>query len=202
MKKYYLLLLVLFYFSKTDAQFSSWGFCGDCFWGIESGVAFSNISGMEGASAKSGFYIGFNTYHPIDYDKFDIRTGVTYTSAGAKIEGFKNPLVIHSINTPLVLHYRPVSNFQVFGGGEIGINMFGRQPSNVDNPNSLDNFDFMDNFTFLDVGIVLGSGLILFDVVDINLSYTLGVTNISKVESENWKKNMLRLSIGYSFRDW
>ena len=84
----------------------------------------------------------------------------------------------------------------------MGTNLFGKLPSNVDNPNSLDDFEFMDTFTFLDAGILFGGGLILFDSLDINVSYLLGMTNISKVESQDWKKNILRVSVGYSFRDW
>lgn len=204
MKKYYFVLILLIASFKVSGQFGygTFGFCDDCYWSIEAGLGVSTISGLEDASAKEGFYIGFHSFIPIDYDKFDLRSGFSYTSAGANVEGFKNPLVIHSLNFPLAFHYRPVKNFQVFAGGEIGSNLFGKLPSNVENPNSLDDFEFMDTFTFLDAGILFGGGLIFFDSLDINVSYLLGMTNISKIEGEDWKKNILRLSVGYTFRDW
>lgn len=203
MKNYLLVLFLLIAGSKMSAQYGYWGWCGDCYYSIEVGMGVSNISGIESASAKTGFYAGLYSFIPIDYDKFDIRTGMSYTSVGAEIADFKNPLVIHSINFPLTLHYRPTPMFQVFGGGEIGSNLFGRPASNADNPNSVDDdWFFFDSFTMLDAGILVGGGIILFDGLDISASYSLGMTNISKLESQDWKKNIFRLSVAYTFRDW
>lgn len=197
------LLVLAFVFCTTyTSQAQYWGgpwFCFDCYSSIEVGGISSTIFGMEDSSAKLGFYIGFYQYIDIS-DSFAFRSGLSYNNLGAEIEGFDNPLVIHSINFPLSVHYIYKETFQGFVGGELGTNFFGKLPV-YESADSFDHsFEFRDNFTFFDASVFFGVGYIIADNIDINLRYNLGVTNISKNPIQDWKKNWLTLSAAYTFR--
>ncbi|SEP55098.1 outer membrane beta-barrel protein [Flavobacterium urocaniciphilum] len=205
MKKQIFLFLLLLTSSLSKAQFFYGDFCLDCYASIEAGGIYSNISGLENSSGKTGFYFGFYQFFPID-DQFSFRSGLSYNNIGAEVDGFDTPLIIHSINFPLSLHYRLKENYQFFGGGEFGTNLFGKYPQRRDE--YYDSFDnqmaFNENFTFLDVSAFLGVGYIISDNIDFNLKYNLGLTSINKEDifrDNNWKKNWLTLSVGYTFRD-
>lgn len=203
------LIITLFVFigaiTISKSQFYGGGngvLCFDCSSSIEAGAVMSNISGLEGASSKAGFYFGFYQYKYIS-DKFSLRMGTTYSNLGAKVKGAKTPLVIHSINLPISLHYLINENIQTFAGGELGTNFFGKLPEFEGDEYPADMFDFRDNFTLFDGSVFFGAGYIIANSIDINLKYNLGVTNFNKSESSDNKmrKNWLTLSLGYTFRD-
>ena len=199
MKKLLLILtFTLFISYQSYSQFYGY-FCYDCYTSIEVGGISSNISGLENSSAKTGFYIGFFVYNEIS-DSFSLRYGTTYNNIGAEIDGYEEPLVIHSINFPLGLHYIKDYKYQAFVGGELGTNYFGKYPLSNNSDPFYDTFEFSENFTSFDASIYFGVGYIIAEVIDINLKYNLGVTNISKNLEEDLKKNWLTLSVGYSFR--
>lgn len=104
----------------------------------------------------------------------------------------------------MIFHYRISGNFQIFAGGELGVNILGKFPR--DNENLYyykddDIFDFRERINFVDASVALGVGYILWDVIDINFKYNLGVTNVSKIPDTEFKKSWLTLSVGYSFRE-
>ena len=202
MKKLLLTICLLFTTYFTQAQFYGGGvFCSDCYSSIEAGGILSNISGLDGGSSKTGFYFGVYQYRYIS-DSFSFRSGISYNNLGAKVEGFDDPLVIHSINFPLILHYTYDYKFQGFVGGEIGTNFFGKLPAYSSSDSFDHTFEFSENFTLLDASVFIGVGYILIDNIDINLKYNYGVTDINKnPEESDLKKNWLTLSIGYTFRD-
>ncbi|MAN28672.1 MULTISPECIES: porin family protein [Mesonia] len=199
MKKILLSFLLIFCSFFANAQFYG-GFCFDCESSIEAGVVYSNISGLEGASPKAGFYIGFYQFAYLS-DDFALRAGTSYSNIGAEVDGYENPLVIHSIGFPLSLHYQYKYSFQVFAGGELGTNFFGQLPA-YESEDTFDNsFEFSDQFTSFDASIIIGAGKIFFDTIDVNIRYNLGVTNINKdINGPKLKKNWLTLSVGYTFR--
>jgi len=207
MRKLFITALFIFGLLTTSkAQFYHGGgvLCFDCSTSIEAGAILSNVSGMDDASSKIGFYIGFYQYKYIS-DKFSLRMGTSYNNLGAKVKGADKPLIFHSVNLPITLHYLINDNIQVFAGGELGTNFFGELPKFEDNETISDYIDFRDNFTLFDASVVVGVGYIILNSIDINLKYNLGVTNIYKPESTfddfNMKKNWLTLSLGYTFRD-
>lgn len=182
------------------SQFYGNGFlCFDCESSFEAGIISSSLSGRSDTSQKIGFYIGFYQYKYVS-EKVSLRFGTSYNNLGAKIKDFDSPLVFHSINFPLSVHYFPAENYQVFAGGELGTNFFGKLP-NSDSDGFMSDFSLHDNFTLFDASLIFGAGYILAENIDINLKYNLGVTNVSKNEDFNWKKNWLTLSVGYTFRD-
>ncbi|SHI86134.1 Outer membrane protein beta-barrel domain-containing protein [Mesonia phycicola] len=199
MKK--LLLLVAFTCFISISSYSQFygSFCYDCYTSIEVGGISSNISGLDKSSAKTGFYLGFLVYTEIS-DSFAIRTGTTYNSLGAHIEGYDEPLQLHSINFPLGLNYIKDYKYQAFVGGELGTNYFGTDPRLENADSFYDSFEIQDNITLFDASIYFGVGYIIADNIDINLKYNLGVTNISKYPEQNLKKNWLTLSAAYTFR--
>jgi hypothetical protein len=209
MQKLLLLAILLFFTNLSFGQFGGWGnnyngfgtVCEDCYASIEAGIINSTISGLDNSSAKTGFHIGFYQYKNFS-ENFAMRSGITYNNIGAKVDGFDNPFIIHSINTPLSLHYIFKEKFQIFGGGEIGLNFFGDVPSNDGDFN--DDQDLTDILTTADVSVFLGVGYIINNNFDINLRYNLGLTDIyngAVIGFQEWKKNWFTLSVGYTFRD-
>lgn len=203
MKKTLLLLTFLTISTSAFSQWGAWGnFCSDCYTGIEVGMVSSNISGFEGASAKTGFYAGFYQYAYLS-DELSLRYGLSYSNIGSEVDGFDNPFIIHSINTPLSLHYIFKEQFQVFAGGELGTNLFGKFPNN--DGDFVDDFDFNENIAFLDASAFAGVGYILNNTIDFSVRYNFGLTNLYGGDIEgaaDWKKNWLTLSVGYTFRDF
>jgi|SRR5690606_3152486 len=175
-------------------------FCLDCYSSIEVGAISSNISGLEGGSAKTGFYIGMYQFVDLS-DSFALRYGTSYNNIGSKVDGFDDPLVIHSINFPLSLHYIFKEQFQGFVGGELGTNFFGKLPQYESGDSFDHSFEFRDNLTLFDTSIFLGVGYILAENIDFNLKYNFGLTNISLLDDTEWKKNWLTLSVAYTFRE-
>ena len=202
MKK--LLFLTVFTLFSTFYSYSQYmgggGFCIDCYSSIEVGANTSNISGLEGAESKLGFYIGFYQYRYLS-ESFSLRYGASYNNLGAKIKGYDDPIVIHGINFPLSVHYTYQNQFQGFLGGELGTNFFGSLPEYESSDPFDQTFEFQDTFTLFDASIFVGVGYIIAEHIDINLKYNYGVTNISQSPEEDWKKNWLTLSVGYTFRD-
>lgn len=177
----------------------SW--CYDCSTSIEAGVISSSISSLENSSDKTGLYVGLYQYAYLN-DFMSLRTGLSYNNLGAELEGFKDPLIIHSINTPISLHFIFYQKIQVFGGFEIGTNLFGKFPTNENSNNFDQSFDFSDNIKFLDLSALFGVGYIIADHIDINVKYNLGLTDISDNPAlGELKKNWFTLSVGYTFRD-
>src|SRR5690606_4239192 len=200
MKK--LLYSALFFCTSffSHSQYYGGMFCLDCYSSIEIGAISSNISGFEGASAKTGFYFGIYQFADLS-DSFALRYGTSYTNIGSKIKGFDDPLIIHSINFPLSLHYAYQEQFQGFIGGELGTNFFGKLPLSEGGDAFDQSFEFRDKFTLFDVSIFAGVGYILADNIDFNLRYNFGVTNVSLDSEQDWKKNWLTLSVAYTFRE-
>lgn len=204
-----LIILFLFTCSLSFGQFGAWGnnyggfggVCEDCYTSLSIGVISSNINGIDNASSKTGFHFGYYSYADLG-DKIAMRFGLEYNNIGAKVDGFDNPLIIHAVHTPLTLHYRFNEKIQIFGGGSLGLNFFGKWPTN-DGDFQDDDSDLTDFITNLDGSALLGVGYTLGYNIDINLSYNLGLTNIFKspIVGGEWKKNWLTLSAAYTFRN-
>lgn len=199
------MIICLSYSFNSNAQFYGGsfigGWCYDCYTSLEAGVVSSSISGLENSSNKTGLYVGVYQYAYLN-DFMALRSGISYNNLGAELEGFENPLIIHSINTPISLHFIFNQQIQVFGGLEIGTNLFGKFPT-YENSNNFDqSYDFSDNFKFLDLSALFGVGYIIADHIDINVKYNLGLTDISDNPAlGELKKNWFTLSVGYTFRD-
>lgn len=160
MKKPLLLLAFVFCTSFTSHAQFFWGgfspwFCYDCYSSIEVGGISSNISGIENSSANLGFYIGFYQFVDIS-DSFAFRSGLSYNNLGAEVDGFDQPFVIHSINIPLSVHYIHKETFQVFAGGELGTNYFGKLPVYESSDSFDHSFEFHDTFTLFDASVFVG----------------------------------------------
>ncbi|MAZ73663.1 MAG: hypothetical protein CMC70_11020 [Flavobacteriaceae bacterium] len=80
MKKLLLLAITCIVSQQAIAQYYYSGFlCDDCYSSIEVGVVQANISGLEGASSKTGFHFGVYQFRYIS-DAFAIRYGSSYTN--------------------------------------------------------------------------------------------------------------------------
>ena len=201
MKKFLIVSILIIASQQVMSQYYYSGiFCDDCYSSLEVGVVQSNISGLDGASSKSGFHLGIYQFRYIS-ESFAIRYGSSYTNLGANIKGSEEPIVFHSINFPLSVHYDYNNKFQGFLGGELGTNFFGKIPSSEgDTIDQL--FDFRDQFTLFDASVFLGAGYIIIETIDINLKYNIGVTNINTdVSGPDLRKNWLTLSVAYTWRD-
>jgi opacity protein-like surface antigen len=215
MKKSFLTLLFVLSSIFSFSQFHHYGYmniCEECYTSIEVGGISSNISGYPGATSKMGFYFGIFQFRPLgDGEKFALRTGISYNNIGSKVEGFDTPLVIHSINAPLGLHYRINEKVQVFGGGELGTNLLVKTPQKEILASDLSSYynssyynSTNNGFTSFDASAYLGVGYIFKENIDINLKYNLAMTSINAgdvLERDKWKKSWLTLSVGYTFRD-
>ncbi|MEC4004985.1 outer membrane beta-barrel protein [Flavobacterium sp. SUN052] len=199
MKKVFSALVLLLSFQSAHSQYYM-NVCDDCYGSIEIGGLISSINGLDDASAKAGFYAGYYQFKPIS-ETFSFRSGVSYNNIGAKIKDYDTPLVIHSINVPLSVHYILKEKYQFFIGGEIGTNFFGKLPiKDVQQTPTSDNFAFHDNFKLIDGSIFFGAGYIFFEHLDLNLKYNVGATNLANSNIIMYKKNWLTLSVGYTFR--
>src|SRR5690554_1759489 len=179
--------------------------CLDCYSSIEVGAVSSNISGLDNSSQKIGFHFGYYSYKYVS-ETVTFRFGVSYDNLGATLDDpdnllESNRLIIHSINFPLSVHYTYNNQFQGFAGGEAGTNFFGKIPARKTSSTQYVDYDFNSNFNLFDASVFVGAGYILANNIDINLKYNLGVTNVSKNDDNNWKKNWFTLSIAYTFRD-
>lgn len=192
-------------FSHSQMFYGGSNVCFDCYGSIEVGAVSSNISGLDNSSQKIGFHFGLYSYKYVS-ETVTFRFGFSYDNLGATLDDpdnllENNRLIIHSINFPLSVHYTYNNQFQGFAGGELGTNFFGKIPVPKANDLQYVNYDFNSHFKFFDASIFVGAGYILANNIDINLKYNLGVTNVSKEDSNNWKKNWFTLSIAYTFRE-
>lgn len=201
MKKAFTLLLFLISIPYSYSQHYYVSVCEDCYGSIEIGGIVSTISGIDGNTVNAGFYAGYYQFKPIS-DNFSFRSGVSYNNIGTKVTDYDTPLVIHAIDVPLSLHYILKEKYQFFAGGEIGTNIFGKLPTKNDIPTntSSDSFTFRENFKTVDGSVFVGAGLIFIEHIDVNLKFNVGLTNISNSNFENYKKNWVTLSAGYTFR--
>jgi hypothetical protein len=201
MKNLLVSILCLFYFNTSKAQI---GLCFDCYGSVETGMVYSNIGGLDNTEGKPGFYIGWYNYYWLS-ESLSLRYGSTYQTLGAQTDNMQNDFVIHSFNFPLSLHYIYDNIFQIFGGAEVGTNIFG---SLSEDEGFINNHNFSDAITLLDGSIFLGGGLLIADRIDINFKYNFGITDIRTDQFKNtnestnpWTKNWLTLGIAYTWRD-
>ncbi len=190
--------------SFSQIFYGAGAICLDCYSSIEVGAVSSKISGLDNSSQKIGFHFGYYHFKYVS-ETVTFRFGISYDNLGATMDDpnnllKNNRLIFHSVNLPFSVHYTHNNQFQGFGGGELGTNFFGKIPT-LKGEGDSDTFDFHENFNLIDASVFVGVGYILGYNIDINLKYNLGVTNISKIEDNNWKKNWFTLSIAYTFRE-
>lgn len=200
MKKFSLITVLLF---STSLSWGQFGLCVDCYGSIETGAVLSNVNGLEKASAKTGFYLGYYNYKWIN-DSFSFRSGLSYQSLGADIEGFDDAFRVNSIGVPLSLHYTYNQIVQGFVGVEGSTNLSGKFPPDSENANDNSDvfFDFRDNVSLFHASAFLGGGIIIAKNIDISAKYNFGLTNINtSVNESKWKHNWLTISVAYTWRE-
>jgi len=124
--------------------------------------------------------------------------GGAYSNEGAKPKDYNTSLILHTFNIPVSGHYIYKRKYQAFLGGEIGMIMASKDPTNKENDEMM---LFGDTIDFFDYRVFIGGGVFLTKSknVALNLKYNLGLSNISAVEGVKWKRNALTLSLEYTF---
>lgn len=182
---------------------------GDIYGGLKVGANFATVNSddpiLDGGSMKSGLNIGavigagLSRYTPLYFE-----TGLFYTEKGGKSEHLGNKFTysLDYLEVPLLLKYKFYTDnsfsIQPYLGGYLAcgvggkIKNFGEReayPSFSDKPYSFQRFDG---------GIKMGVGA-QFDFFYADLSYDLGLSNISHDDFDTTHTGTLSLNVGFNF---
>ncbi|UTW65191.1 PorT family protein [bacterium SCSIO 12643] len=184
--------------------------------GLDGGVNFSQMTGMESKNYASNFHLGF--YFDIKLkNQFWLNTGVLVKSSQGAAELTKNDVLglypdikayldsgsysqsFGYFNVPLMLKYRLKNHFFIEGGTQMAIMINARLNyeysfDGVDVTSSADN---MGSFNRFDMGLIGGIGYKLRKGTGMNigLKYYQGMIDITKSENLNNKNRVIYLKV-------
>lgn len=181
----------------------------DVYYGFRIGPSFSTVSSddkyLDGGSVKTGLNVGMATGFSIGHlSPLYFETGVYYTEKGGKgkSDGARFTYNLDYLEMPLVFKYfldvdRDFS-IQPFLGGYLACGVGGKikdfghreaYSSFSDSPYSFQRFDG---------GVRLGCG-VQYDLLYVDLTYDLGLANVSRDDFDESRNSTLMLNVGINF---
>jgi len=161
-------------------------------WAGTAAVNFSSYGNNSGANTTMdlGFSVGGNYIYPLNSNSMFI-TGLSFTADNAKIGDSK--LKMQSIRVPLLYGYAINQNWHVLGGGYLGyILKFEGEVAGT-------TVDFTDNTNRFDYGLTAGAGYLYNNNWCFDLTYSLGLANLSKNSGVFSAVRTLAVSASYLF---
>ncbi|MCR4854339.1 MAG: PorT family protein [Prevotella sp.] len=178
------------------------------YYGLRIGPSFSTVSSddpyLDGSSMKTGLNVGMATGFNINRTPLFFETGLYYTEKGGKgkADGDRFTYNLNYLEVPLVLKYDVYmgNNFSIqpFLGGYLACGVGGKikdfgareaYSSFSDSPYSFQRFDG---------GVRMGCG-IQYDMLYLDLTYDLGLANVSHDDFDESSNSALMLNFGLNF---
>ncbi|MEW4924317.1 porin family protein [Algibacter sp. 2305UL17-15] len=215
MKKVYataiVILSIVFTVNAQDIKF-----------GAKAGVNIASVTGdINNAKSRTAFHIGGMAEIPISAEFF-VQPELLFSSQGYKVDNGTG--VLNYINLPIIGKYFVTDELSIEAGPQIGYLLSatikvdevnnGGGNGNEPLPNtatktantksssaasSLLDSDIKEFFNSTDISFGIGAGYKLENGINLSARYNIGVSNISKDNSDNIKSSIFMLSIGYFF---
>ncbi len=210
MKKYSKILILFVLVAFSTQSFAQT-------FGIKGGVNFAKMldkdedeTYSDDYKMKTGFHVGFTIEQPIT-DMFSFESGLLLSTKGFKWKEDKDnnvKLNLFYLDIPIALKTSfDLGGIQIYTltGTYLGIGLSGKFKGEVNGNNEEADVDWgtdddEDDFKRIDFGLLIGAGIDI-GAIQIGLSYSLGLSNISTYTEDGYKnKNrVLSISVGYKF---
>lgn len=165
-------------------------FAQDPKYGLKAGVNFATVTG-SGGDLKAGFNGGVLA-HIHATPAFSLQPEVMYSNQGTKYSA-SNKLLLNYINIPLLLQYNFDNGFRLQGGPQVGFLIEAKNKAgNVET-------DVSGGYKTVDVSIPLGLSYLDYSGFGVDLRYNIGVTNVVKNSTTNYRNSVLQLGVFYLF---
>jgi len=172
--------------------------------GLRVGPTFSTVNSddafLDAGDCKTGLNVGLAAGFGLTYRApIFFETGLYYTSKGGKNDYYDCTYNLNYIEVPLVLKY--VANIdrtfsvQPFFGGYLACGVGGKVKDYKDYK-AFSSFD--DAFNRFDGGLRMGVGMGI-DMLYVDLTYDLGLTNIGKDEFDDCHTSSFMINVGLNF---
>jgi hypothetical protein len=214
MKNVYKLFVVLFLLSLTSQTFAQPTF------GIKGGLNFANMVAKDDDDTYSddfkmnlGFHIG-GTAEFIINEKFSFEPALLLTTKGFKMtedgDGWKETMKLNLLYLDIPLNgkaYFDAGGMKAYGlfGPYLGIGLSGKYKytweEDGDSGSETEDVEWGDEGEFkrLDFGFTLGAGVEIKGI-EVGLSYSLGLANLSPETDGGFKMNHKILSISAAYK--
>ncbi len=192
--------------------------------GIKAGLNLSNFrikddddTLSDDFKMNSGFHIGPTVEFPIN-ELFSFESGLLLSTKGFKVSDkgthldetfdYKQKLNLLYLDVPLTAKATyDIGGAKIYGtfGPYIGTGLSGKAKYEADGHTNEDDINFGsdeddDDLKRLDYGLTAGAGIV-FNAIQIGITYGLGLANISNNTDDGYKINnrVLGFSVGYKF---
>lgn len=180
---------------------------GITYYGLRMGAAFSNVNSddpsLDGGEWQTGFNVGAVVGIALsDYTPLFFETGLSYIEKGGKnsVSGKKMTYDLNYFQVPIVVKYiydvDGDFSVQPFFGGYLSLGIGGKI-KNYQDREAFSSFS-SDAFQRFDGGLRVGCGL-GFDMFYADLSYDIGLSNISHDMFDKSHNGCLSLTFGVNF---
>ena len=179
------------------------------YYGFRVGPSFSTVSSddkyLDGSSVKTGLNVGMATGFNIgNRSPLFLETGLYYTEKGGKgkADGGRFTYNLNYLELPLVLKYQldvdRYFSIQPFLGGYLACGVGGKV-KDFNNREAYSSFsDSPYSFQRFDGGIRMGCG-VQYDMFYVDLTYDLGLANVSHDDFDESRNSALMLNFGLNF---
>lgn len=165
-------------------------FAQDPKYGLKAGVNLATVTGF-GGNLKAGFNAGVLA-HIHATPAFSLQPEVMYSNQGTK-NSDNEKLLLNYINVPLLLQYNFDNGFRLQGGPQVGFLIEAkRKIANVE-------YDQASAYKTVDVSIPLGFSYLDYSGFGVDVRYNIGVTNVVKNATTNYRNGVLQLGLFYLF---
>ncbi|NOU58454.1 porin family protein [Marinifilum caeruleilacunae] len=192
MKKFLLLVVVLFIGTSVFAQDSQFG--------IKGGLNFANFKGddVEDTDMKTDIFIGAFARFAID-EKLAFQPELVYSRQGFKIDGDGGDATWKSnyMNIPLLLRAGLADKFHALVGPQIGFHL--SSEAEISSGGSSLSEDADDQMKGVDLSFALGLEYDITDKVALGLRYNLGLSNIIDEDDAKVQNSVFQLGVSLAF---
>lgn len=215
MKKVYVLAIAVFgLVSKMNSQ--------EIKIGAKAGLNLASTTGAtEKTKSRTAFHIGGMAEIPISTE-FYVQPELLFSSQGYKVDNSTG--VLNYISIPVLAKYYVTEELSIEAGPQIGFLLSatnkvedngggtneplapntdtGKSAQNKSSKSVVSNAidqDVKEFFNSTDLTFGIGAGYKLDNGISLSARYNIGLSNISKVSSQNIKSSIFMLSVGYFF---
>jgi hypothetical protein len=162
-------------------------------YGIKGGVNFANIkddAADSKADSKTGFNVGGLAHIHLNRS-WAIQPEIVYSTQGAEYNNDK--LRLNYINVPVLAQYMFADGFRIETGPQLGILTNSSYKSGHTETD-------VDNFSNADFSWAFGASYLTHSGVGIDARYNLGLTDVTKSNTNDFKNRVWQLGLFYQFK--